>query len=74
MRFDIMGVLQKIGRSLMMPIAVLPAAALLLRFGASDMLALPVMEKAGDAVSRKPHARSGELLSKKGLLDKPERT
>lgn len=50
MRFDIMGVLQKIGRSLMMPIAVLPAAALLLRFGAGDMLALPVMEKAGDAV------------------------
>ncbi|HNX39842.1 MAG TPA: F420-dependent methylenetetrahydromethanopterin dehydrogenase [Methanothrix sp.] len=31
------------------------------------------MEKAGDAVSRKPHARSGELLSKKGLLEKPER-
>ena len=31
------------------------------------------MEKAGDAISRKPHARSGELLSKKGLLDKPER-
>jgi PTS system N-acetylglucosamine-specific IIC component len=32
------GVLQRIGRSLMMPIAVLPVAALLLRFGQPDML------------------------------------
>jgi len=31
------------------------------------------LEKAGDSVSRKPHARSGELLKKTGLLDKPER-
>ncbi|MGH8868533.1 MAG: PTS transporter subunit EIIC [Actinomycetes bacterium] len=31
-------VLQRVGRSLMMPIAVLPAAALLLRFGQADML------------------------------------
>ena len=31
------------------------------------------LEKAGDTVSRKPHARSGELLKKIGLLDKPER-
>ncbi|WP_327087348.1 PTS transporter subunit EIIC [Nonomuraea sp. NBC_01738] len=31
-------VLQRIGRSLMMPIAVLPAAGLLLRFGQDDML------------------------------------
>lgn len=31
-------VLQRIGRSLMMPIAVLPAAALLLRLGQADML------------------------------------
>ncbi len=31
-------VLQRIGRSLMLPIAVLPAAALLLRFGSNDML------------------------------------
>jgi len=33
-----LAVLQRIGRSLMMPIAVLPAAALLLRFGQDDML------------------------------------
>ena len=31
-------ILQKFGRSLMLPIAVLPAAALLLRFGQPDML------------------------------------
>jgi methylenetetrahydromethanopterin dehydrogenase len=31
------------------------------------------LEKAGDTVSRKPHARSGELMKKTGLLDKPER-
>jgi len=31
------------------------------------------MEKANDSVSRRAHARSGELLSKKGLLDKPEK-
>src|SRR5829696_9724275 len=31
-------VLQRIGRSLMMPIAVLPAAAILLRLGQADML------------------------------------
>ena len=34
----ILGVLQRIGRSLMMPIAVLPAAAILLRLGQGDML------------------------------------
>ena len=31
------------------------------------------LEKTGDTVSRKPHARSGELLRKTGLMDKPER-
>ncbi|MGW3405734.1 PTS transporter subunit EIIC, partial [Streptomyces zhihengii] len=33
-----MAVLQRIGRSLMLPVAVLPAAALLVRLGNSDML------------------------------------
>jgi N-acetylglucosamine PTS system EIICBA or EIICB component len=33
-----LGVLQRVGRSLMMPIAVLPAAGLLLRFGQDDLL------------------------------------
>ncbi len=32
------------------------------------------LEKAGDTVSRKPHARSGEILIKKKLLEKPART
>ena len=35
---SILAVLQRIGRSLMLPIAVLPAAALLLRFGQDDLL------------------------------------
>ncbi|MDF5751365.1 PTS transporter subunit EIIC [Spongiactinospora sp. TRM90649] len=34
----VFGVLQRIGRSLMLPIAVLPAAGLLLRFGQDDLL------------------------------------
>ncbi|MFE0424092.1 PTS transporter subunit EIIC [Streptomyces sp. NPDC058953] len=33
-----MAVMQRIGRSLMLPVAVLPAAALLVRFGQTDML------------------------------------
>ncbi|WUE13324.1 PTS transporter subunit EIIC [Nonomuraea sp. NBC_00507] len=35
---SIFGVLQRIGRSLMLPIAVLPAAGLLFRFGQDDLL------------------------------------
>ncbi len=42
--------LQRLGRSLMLPIAVMPAAALLLRFGQSDMLNLKWMADAGDAI------------------------
>jgi len=34
----VLGILSRIGRSLMLPIAVLPAAALLLRFGQDDLL------------------------------------
>jgi len=33
--------LQRIGRSLMLPIAVLPAAGILLRFGQADLLNIP---------------------------------
>lgn len=46
----ILGALQSVGRSLMLPIAVLPAAALLLRFGQSDLLNIPWMAAAGNAV------------------------
>ncbi|MGH3086753.1 MAG: PTS transporter subunit EIIC [Rubrobacteraceae bacterium] len=42
--------LQSVGRALMLPIAVLPAAALLLRLGQDDLLGLPWMAAAGDAV------------------------
>lgn len=37
----VMAVLQRIGRSLMLPVAVLPAAALLVRLGNTDMLGRP---------------------------------
>lgn len=46
----VLGALQSVGRSLMLPIAVLPAAALLLRLGQDDLLGLPWMAAAGDAV------------------------
>jgi PTS system N-acetylglucosamine-specific IIC component len=42
--------LQRIGGALMLPIAVLPVAALLLRFGQQDLLDLPVMRAAGQAI------------------------
>src|SRR5947209_5776836 len=46
----ILGALQSVGRSLMLPIAVLPAAALLLRFGQPELLNLPWMANAGSAI------------------------
>lgn len=46
----VLGFLQKLGKSLMIPIAVLPAAALLLRFGDADLLNIPWIMKAGAAV------------------------
>ena len=42
--------LQFIGKALMLPIAVLPAAALLLRLGAPDVLDIPFITKGGGAV------------------------
>lgn len=38
--------LQRIGKALMLPIAVLPAAGLLLRLGQEDVLNIPVMAQA----------------------------
>lgn len=43
-------VLQKIGKSLMLPVSVLPAAGLLLRFGQPDLLNIAYMAKAGDVI------------------------
>ncbi len=42
--------LQRIGRALMLPIAVLPIAALLLRLGQADLLDVPAMAAAGQAI------------------------
>lgn len=42
--------LQTVGKALMLPVAVLPAAALLLRLGAKDVLDLPLMAAAGRVI------------------------
>jgi PTS system N-acetylglucosamine-specific IIC component len=42
--------LQPVGRALMLPIAVLPIAALLLRLGQPDLLDVPAIAAAGDAI------------------------
>lgn len=50
MRISVFGKLQKLGKALMLPIAVLPAAGLLLRFGQPDLLNIPFLAHAGGAV------------------------
>ncbi|MCR2823651.1 N-acetylglucosamine-specific PTS transporter subunit IIBC [Lederbergia panacisoli] len=45
-----LGFLQRIGKALMLPIAVLPAAGLLLRFGQPDLLDIPFLANSGNAV------------------------
>lgn len=42
--------LQKVGGSLMLPIAVLPVAALLLRFGSGDLLDIPFIKQSGGEI------------------------
>ena len=42
--------LQSVGKALMLPVAVLPVAAILLRFGADDVFDIFVLEKAGQAI------------------------
>ncbi len=44
------GKLQRLGKAMMLPVAVLPAAALLLRLGQPDVFNIPFMAKAGGAV------------------------
>jgi N-acetylglucosamine PTS system EIICBA or EIICB component len=46
----IVGSLQQLGRALMLPIAVLPAAGMLLRLGQPDLLNIAFMAAAGQAV------------------------
>lgn len=50
LRNQLFAQLQRIGGALMLPIAVLPVAALLLRFGQPDLLNLPILGAAGQAI------------------------
>ncbi|MEV5831300.1 PTS transporter subunit EIIC [Spirillospora sp. NPDC052242] len=63
---SVLAVLQRIGRSLMLPIAVLPAAALLLRFGQADMLGADGL--GWDRVAEVFAAAGGALLDNLALL------
>lgn len=45
-----LGQLQRLGKSLMLPVAVLPAVGLLLRFGQPDLLNIPFIAATGSAV------------------------
>lgn len=47
---NLLGSLQKVGKALMLPVAVLPTAALLLRFGQPDLLDIPAIAEAGGAI------------------------
>ncbi len=47
---NIFSYLQKLGKALMLPIASLPVAALLLRLGQPDLLDIPFMAEAGNAI------------------------
>ena len=46
---SVLGFLQKIGKSIMVPIAVMPALGLLLRLGDKDLLNIPWLSAAGSA-------------------------
>jgi PTS system N-acetylglucosamine-specific IIC component len=66
-----LAVLQRIGRSLMLPIAVLPAAALLLRFGQADMLGADGLGKSvafSNEVAKVLAAAGGALFSNLPIL------
>ena len=47
---NVLGFFQRLGRALQLPIAVLPVAALLLRFGQPDLLNVPFIAQAGGAI------------------------
>jgi len=47
---NILGFFQRLGRSLQLPIAVLPVAALMLRFGQPDLLNMPFIAQGGGAI------------------------
>jgi PTS system N-acetylglucosamine-specific IIC component len=47
---NLFGKLQKLGKAMMLPVAVLPVAAILLRIGQGDLLNMPFISAAGDAI------------------------
>jgi len=47
---NVLGYTQKLGKAIMLPIAILPVAAILLRLGQSDMLNIAFMAQAGGAI------------------------
>lgn len=47
---SIFGNLQRVGKALMTPVAVLPVAALFLRFGQPDVLDIPIISAVGSAI------------------------
>ena len=49
---NILGFFQRLGRALQLPIAVLPVAALLLRFGQPDLLNVAFIAQAGKLLCR----------------------
>ncbi|MGW7361421.1 PTS transporter subunit EIIC [Streptomyces sp. NPDC054802] len=64
----VMAVLQRIGRSLMLPVAVLPAAALLVRFGQPDMLGKESFPDFINKIAGYMSAGGGALLDNMALL------
>ncbi|MFC7930328.1 PTS transporter subunit EIIC [Streptomyces cinereoruber] len=63
-----MAVMQRIGRSLMLPVAVLPAAALLVRFGQGDMLGKESLPDFINKLAGYMAAGGGALLDNMALL------
>ncbi|MFM9366951.1 PTS transporter subunit EIIC [Streptomyces sp. Da 82-17] len=63
-----MAVLQRIGRSLMLPVAVLPAGALLVRLGADDMLGKESLPDFINKIAGYMAAGGGALLDNMALL------
>lgn len=47
---NVLGYTQKLGKAIMLPIAILPVAAILLRLGQSDMLNIAFIAQAGGAI------------------------
>ena len=64
---NILGFFQRLGRALQLPIAVLPVAALLLRFGQPDLLNVAFIAQAGGAIFRR--RRSGRSTGDKKPAD-----